>query len=64
MEPRGTHAFAVGQGVRSLARYYRGEVGTVIARHPADRPAYAVEGAGGPCVYLLEDDLQSPDAET
>jgi len=63
MEPPEIHAYAVGQRIRSLARYHRGEVGTVVARHPADRPAYVVEFADGSCVYLLKDELERPDAE-
>jgi hypothetical protein len=55
------HAYAVGQPVRSLSSYHRGEVGTVIARHPGDRPAYVVQFAGDSCVYLIENELELPD---
>jgi hypothetical protein len=63
MEPQRTHAYALGERVRSLASYHRGGVGTVVARDPAPRPAYVVQCADGSCVYLLEDELESPDAE-
>jgi hypothetical protein len=51
-----TRAYAVGQRVRSLSSYHRGDLGTVIARHPGDRPAYVVECAGGACAFLRADE--------
>jgi hypothetical protein len=62
MEPPGTHGYSVGQRVRSLYSYHRGEVGTLIARHPGGRPAYVVEFAVGSRVYLMENELELPDA--
>jgi hypothetical protein len=52
-------AYAVGQRVRALSNYHRGEVGTVIRRHgAAPTPAYVVEFAGGACVFLREHELK------
>jgi hypothetical protein len=63
MGPPHNPAYALGQRVRSLARYHRGEVGKIIAYNPADPPAYTVEFAEGSCVYLREDELEPSETE-
>jgi hypothetical protein len=64
METPGTHAYAVGQRVRSRGLYHTGEVGTVIILHPTTpRPGYIVEFAAGACVFLREEEAEPVDAQ-
>jgi hypothetical protein len=61
MEPPRTHAYAVGQRVRSLSSYHRGEVGIVIpCQELTSMPAYLVEFAGGARVFLWDVELEPP----
>jgi hypothetical protein len=57
-KPSRTHAYAVGQRVRSISVYHSGKEGTVIrCGGLTSTPAYVVEFAGGAQFVLWETEL-------